>query len=271
MNAKSEHHHEVLVGTEPHIRRIAVVSTGPAPADGLSLVWLGGYRSDMGGTKAVALEAQARALGVHCVRFDYSGHGQSSGHYTEGTISMWLEESLAVIRAHAGKRLLLVGSSMGGWIALRLIQELRKASVSPIVTGLVLIAPAPDFTSALIEPHLTEIELKSLAEKGYFEEKSAYAMEPNRFTQNMLDDGRANSVMGGLITTGCPVHIIQGMQDPDVPYAHVLKIMEKIVHDDAILTLIRDGDHRLSRPEDIERILAAVSAMVTAERAGDRS
>jgi len=201
-------------------------------------------------------------LGVGFLRFDYSGHGQSSGHYTEGTISRWLEESLAVIDRFAKGRLVLVGSSMGGWVTLRIIEQLRKRGEQARIGGIVLIAPAPDFTSVLIEPHLTEKELKSLAENGYFEEESAYSPEPNRYSRALIEDGRHNLVMNGLIETGCPVHILQGMKDPGVPYSHALAIMEKIVGDDAILTLVRDGDHRLSRPEDIERIEAALAAML---------
>ena len=249
------------VGQTPHVRRIAAIATPGANSEA-TVVWLGGYRSDMTGTKAVALEAQARSLGVGFLRFDYSGHGQSSGHYADGTISLWLEEALAAIDRLATSRLVLVGSSMGAWIALRVIEELRKRGQGTRVAGMVLIAPAPDFTSVLIEPHLSEKERRSLAERGFFEEESAYSAEPNRYTRALIEDGRHNLVMSGLIETGCPVHILQGMRDPDVPYDHALKIMEKIVGDDAILTLVRDGDHRLSRPEDIAQIEAAVAAML---------
>lgn len=249
------------VGQTPHVRRIAANATPGANSEA-TVVWLGGYRSDMTGTKAVALEAQARSLGVGFLRFDYSGHGQSSGHYADGTISLWLEEALAAIDRLATGRLVLVGSSMGAWIALRVIEELRKRGQGTRVAGMVLIAPAPDFTSVLIEPHLSEKERRSLAERGFFEEESAYSAEPNRYTRALIEDGRHNLVMSGLIETGCPVHILQGMRDPDVPYDHALKIMEKIVGDDAILTLVRDGDHRLSRPEDIAQIEAAVAAML---------
>lgn len=253
----------VASGPSAAPRRIAVIATEPAGGKSKTcVVWLGGYRSDMTGTKAVALEAHALAHGLGFLRFDYSGHGQSSGHYTEGTISAWLEDAMAVIKAFAGKRrLILVGSSMGAWIALRLVEEMRKGKDGKRLAGLVLIAPAPDFTSELIEPQLTDAERKSLEEKGYFEEPSGYSPEPYRYTRALIEDGRANRVMAGLIETGCPVHILQGMKDPDVPYRHAVKIMEKIVGDDAILTLIRDGDHRLSRPEDLERICSSVSAM----------
>lgn len=253
----------VEAGPPGNRRRIAVIASGSdRKATGQTIVWLGGYRSDMSGTKAVVLEAHAVKLGIPFLRFDYSGHGQSSGDYQDGTISAWLEDTRAVIdRYAAGRQLILVGSSMGGWIALRLIEELRKDGGATQVAGLVLIAPAPDFTHDLIEPSLTDKERASLQEKGYFEEPSEYSPEPNRFTLALIVDGRSNRVLDGLVETGCPVHILQGMQDPDVPYRHALKIMEKIAADDAILTLIRDGDHRLSRPEDLERICAAVSAM----------
>lgn len=250
-------------GPEGAARRIAVIASEPAGRKAKTcVIWLGGYRSDMTGTKAVALEAHALAQGLTFVRFDYSGHGASSGHYTDGTISIWLEDAMAVLKAFAGKRkLILVGSSMGGWIALRIVQELRKTKEAKRLAGLVLIAPAPDFTAELIEPQLTDMERASLAEKGYFEEASEYSSEPNRYTRSLIEDGRKNLVLSELIDTGCPVHILQGMKDPDVPYRHALRLMEKIVGDDAILTLIRDGDHRLSRPEDLERICDAVSAM----------
>jgi pimeloyl-ACP methyl ester carboxylesterase len=242
-------------------RRIAVIESGSGLEGDASIVWLGGYRSDMTGTKAVALEAHAATLGQHVIRFDYSGHGQSSGHYTDGTISTWLADARAVIDACGRRNLVLVGSSMGGWIALRLIADLRARGEGDRIRGLILIAPAPDFTHDLIEPTLSDADRKALAEQGYIEEKSDYSDEPNRFTRALIEDGRNNLVLTGLIETGCPVHILQGMRDVDVPYGHALRIMEKIVGDDAVLTLVRDGDHRLSRPEDIERMLAAVTAM----------
>ncbi|AAK86069.2 alpha/beta hydrolase [Agrobacterium fabrum] len=229
--------------------------------DAPTLVWLGGYRSDMTGTKAVELDRFAAENGLACLRLDYSGHGASGGDFNKGTISRWLEEALAVVRAKASSRVVLVGSSMGGWIALRMIEELRKSGGAPSVAGLVLIAPAPDFTQELIEPSLSDAEKTSLAERGYFEEHSDYSPEPNIFTRALMEDGKQNRVLTGIITTGCPVHVLQGMRDPDVPYQHALKLIEHLPSDDVVLTLIRDGDHRLSRPQDIERMLAAVKAL----------
>ncbi|OCJ15166.1 2-hydroxymuconic semialdehyde hydrolase [Rhizobium sp. AC44/96] len=256
-------HQFLTVGSADAAREIAyVVRPQAAGATGPALVWLSGYRSDMSGTKAVEIDRLAAESGLACVRFDYSGHGLSGGNFVDGTISRWLEEALAVILHVRPERIVLVGSSMGGWIALRLVQELAKLANAPKLDGIVLIAPAPDFTSELIEPHLTPAEQSSLAERGYFEERSAYSPEPNIYTRALIEDGRENRVLKGIIETGCPVHILQGMKDPDVPYQHAMTLIEHLPADDVVLTFIRDGDHRLSRPEDIERMVAAVKALI---------
>ncbi|WP_439625767.1 alpha/beta hydrolase [Shinella sp.] len=259
----------ITVGTGDEARQIAVALQPESAGNGLAhFVWLGGYRSDMTGTKAVELAALAARLGTGCVRFDYSGHGASGGAFTDGTISRWLEETLAVID-HATKvlgtrRMVLVGSSMGGWIALRAVAELagRKGIA---IAGLVLIAPAPDFTSELIEPNLTDAERAALAERGQFEEPTPYGPDPNIYTLKLIEDGRDNRVLTGAIETGCPVHILQGMADPDVPYSHAVRLMEHLSGDDVVLTMIRDGDHRLSRPQDIAKILEAAEVFARAE------
>lgn len=252
----------LTVEKDGYERRIAVLHRpGRQGAASPALVWLGGYRSDMAGTKAVEMDALAASRQWEAIRFDYSGHGASGGDFRAGTISRWTEEALAVLNHLKPATVILVGSSMGGWIALRLAQELRKRGTGPKVAGLVLIAPAPDFTSELIEPQLDEAQRRSIAENGYFEEASEYSPEPNIYTRDLLEDGRANRVLTGIIETGCPVHILQGMEDPDVPYAHALKLMEFLPADDVVLTLVRDGDHRLSRPQDIDRMLAAIDAL----------
>ena len=252
----------LTVGEGEAAREIALLVRPAKAGDGApSLVWLSGYRSDMSGTKAVELDGLAAELGLACIRFDYSGHGLSGGSFRDGTISRWLEEALAVLRHAAPERVLLVGSSMGGWIALRLAQELARQG-GPKLDGMVLIAPAPDFTSELIEPHLTAKEKKSLAERGYFEERSQYSPEPNIYTKALIEDGRDNRVLDGIIETGCPVHILQGMKDPDVPHQHAMKLVEHLPADDVVLTLIRDGDHRLSRPGDIALLVSAVKGIL---------
>lgn len=221
------------------------------------VVWLGGYRSDMLGTKAVVLDEWAEKTGHSAILLDYSGHGESGGDFNVGTISRWLNESLAVYRQYATGPQILVGSSMGGWIALRMAQELKKEGRAP--AGIVLIAPAPDFTVELIEPSLTDDQKRALAENGYFEEPSDYSPNPYIYTRALIEDGRHNRVLEGIIETGCPVHILQGMEDPDVPYQHALKLVEHLPVDDVTLTLIRDGDHRLSRPQDLDLLIRTVS------------
>jgi len=253
----------LTVGQGEAAREIAYIARGQSDqATGPTLVWLSGYRSDMSGSKAVELDKFAAENGLACLRLDYSGHGLSGGKFIDGTISRWLEEALAVILHKAPERILAVGSSMGGWIALRLAQELAKLPGAPKLEGMVLIAPAPDFTSDLIEPNLTKKEKASLTERGYFEERSAYSPEPNIYTRALMEDGRDNSVLKGIIETGCPVHILQGMKDADVPYQHAMRLIEHLPSDDVVLTFVRDGDHRLSRPQDIERMLAAVKGLI---------
>lgn len=240
-------------------RRIAVRHrAGSEPG----LVWLGGYRSDMRGTKAEALDDWTARTGRAFTRHDYSGHGESGGAFADGTISRWLEESLAVFRRFTQGRQILVGSSMGGWIALRMVQELQKAGEGGRVAGLLLIAPAPDFTLELVEPQLTDAQRRDLAEKGWFGEPSQYSDDPYVYTRALFEDGERNRVLSGIVDTHCPVHILQGMQDPDVPYLHALRLVEHLPADDVTLSLVRDGDHRLSRPQDIAMLIRAAEGLV---------
>ncbi|WP_202310574.1 MULTISPECIES: alpha/beta hydrolase [unclassified Mesorhizobium] len=225
-------------------------------------VWLGGFRSDMVGTKAERLDQWAAETGHAYLRHDYSGHGTSGGSFRDGTISRWLDESLAVFRRFTTGPQVLVGSSMGAWIALRMTAELGKAGEGDRVGGMVLLAPAPDFTSELMEPQLTAEHRRSLAERGYFEEPSEYSPEPNIYTRALFEDGAANRVMTGPIDTHCHVHILQGLADPDVPHRHALKLVGLLPADDVTLSLIPGGDHRLSRPQDLDLLVKTVAAMV---------
>ncbi|MFN3765566.1 MAG: alpha/beta hydrolase [Aliihoeflea sp.] len=225
------------------------------------IVWLGGYRSDMLGTKAEALDAWALETDRASLRHDYSGHGESGGAFVDGTISRWLAESLAVFRSQTEGPQVLVGSSMGAWIALRMVQELQKAGEGGRVGGLLLLAPAPDFTIELMEPKLTRAHRRDLETRGYMEEHSEYSPEPNIYTRALFEDGRVNRVMNGIIDTHCPVTIIQGLADPDVPHTHALKLVEHLPADDVTVSLVKDGDHRLSRPQDIALILKAAEGL----------
>lgn len=231
------------------------------PGVGPGVVWLGGYKSDMLGTKAQVLGEWAATQGREYLRHDYSGHGESGGAFADGTISRWLAESLAVLRHFTKGPQVLVGSSMGAWIALRMVQELRKAGEDRIA-ALVLLAPAPDFTAELVEPALTDAQKIDLQEKGYFEEPSDYSDQPYIYTRALIEDGRANRVMTGPIDTHCPVHILQGLADPDVPSSHALKLVSLLPSDDVTLSLIPGGDHRLSRSQDLDMLTRTVDALV---------
>jgi pimeloyl-ACP methyl ester carboxylesterase len=242
----------------PPPRTIAVRVRESKGNDRPGLVWLGGFKSDMKGTKAAALDAWADAQGRACLRYDYSGHGESGGDFTDGTIGRWLEESVAVYREFAKGPQVLIGSSMGGWLALLLARELRKKPAAP-VAGMVLIAPAVDFTQELMWKAFSDEVKKQIETTGAWMRPSQYSEAPYPITKKLIEEGRNHLLMGGLIETGCPVHILQGVLDPDVPFRHVQALMSHFASDDVVLTLIKDGDHRLSRPEDIERLLNAVA------------
>jgi pimeloyl-ACP methyl ester carboxylesterase len=249
----------VTVGTGQAARRIAVrLREGAAPG----VFWLGGFKSDMQGTKAVALDAWAAQAGRACIRFDYSGHGESCGAFTDGTIGRWLEEPAAVFERFARGPQVLVGSSMGGWIALLLARELRQRAVAGSkLAGMVLIAPAADFTEELMWKKFSPEVKRQIETTGAWQRPSEYSAEPYVITRGLIEDGRRHLLLGGLIETGCPVRILQGVQDPDVPWQHAMELSSRLARDDVVMTLVKDGDHRLSRPEDIERLIAAVQEL----------
>jgi pimeloyl-ACP methyl ester carboxylesterase len=249
----------LTVGAGGGAREIAVLQRKGKPP---GVFWLGGFRSDMQGTKAAALDAWAEEEGHAVARFDYSGHGQSGGRFEEGTISRWLEEAEAVFDFATKGPQILVGSSMGGWLALLLAQRLKERAEGERLKGMVLIAPAVDMTKDLMWDEMSAAEKRRMKKNGFLAQPSEYSDEPDIVTLALIEDGKAHLFGEHPIETGCPVHVIQGMQDPDVPWGHAVKLMERFAFDDAVLTLVRDGDHRLSRPEDIARMLRAVAAMM---------
>jgi len=237
-------------------RRLALrIQEGKDPA----IVWLGGFRSDMVSTKASVIADWGAKTGRKVVRFDYSGHGESEGRFEDGTISDWLADALAVIGAHGGAAPVLVGSSMGGWIAL--LAARRFAAEGRPLGGLVLVAPAPDFTEDLMWARFSEDIRQTILTEGVYRAPSQYSDEPTPITRAFIEDGRANRVLGAPFRVGAPVRVLQGMDDPDVPWEHAMKLVEHLAEDDVIVTLIKDGDHRLSRPEDLEKLISAVEAM----------
>jgi pimeloyl-ACP methyl ester carboxylesterase len=225
------------------------------------VVWLGGFRSDMRSTKAEALDGWAAGRGRAFVRFDYAGHGASDGRFEESTVSRWLEDTLAVLDAFVRGRPILVGSSMGGWLALLATRALLQAKPDRSPAGLVLIAPAVDFTERLMWASFPEGIREAIRDKGVYHQPSLYSSEPYPITRVLIEDGRRHLLFGTPIATGCPVHILQGMQDPDVPWRHALELVEHLPGDCVTMTLIKDGDHRLSRPEDLGRLIAAIESI----------
>ena len=247
------------VGSGASVRRIAVrVRPGRTPG----LFWLGGFKSDMRGTKAEAIADYAARSGRAYVRLDYSGHGESEGRFADGTISRWLEESVAVFDARTQGPQIVIGSSMGGWLALLLARALAQRPASKAkLAGLVLIAPAADFTEELMWAQFSPEVRREIEERGHWLRPSAYGEDPYPVTRALIEDGRKHLLLDKPIEVGCPVRILQGVKDPDVPYTHAMKLASCLAQDDVVLTLVKDGDHRLSRPEDIERLIRTIDEL----------
>ena len=254
----SETVERLTVGEGEQAREIAVIRrAGAAPG----LLWLGGFRSDMAGTKALALDEWGARHGRAVTRFDYSGHGISGGLFEEGTISRWAEEAAAILATTTGPQI-LIGSSMGGWISLLLTRaEFARAGMASRIRGLVLIAPAPDFTEELMWAGFSAEIRREIEETGFYAEPSAYSDEPYVITRALIEDGRRNLLLGSDLALGCPVTILQGVKDESVPWGHAIRLVTRLTTDDVNLTLVRDGDHRLSRPQDIEKMLKAIEEM----------
>jgi len=213
---------------------------------GPTLVWICGFRSDMGGTKAAWLHERADAAGRSFLRFDVTGCGQSGGGFEDGTIGVWLADALHVIDAASEGPLILVGSSMGGWLAL-LVARARPERVK----GLVLIAPAPDFTERLMWPEMTQEARRDVLEQGVWLRPSAYDDTPTPITRALIEDGRDHLLMDSTIPFTGPVRIVHGQADPDVPWGLSLELAERIASEDVQITLVKNGDHRLSTPRDL--------------------
>lgn len=230
------------------------------------VVWLGGFKSDMTGSKAEALAALARETGRPCLRFDYSGHGASGGSFVDGTISAWLEQSCHMVLSHAEGRCILVGSSMGGWLTLLVYRRLRQsgAQAASRIAGLVLLAPAADMTADLMWDQFPEQVRAVLDEKGVWMQPSLYG-EPYAITRRLINDGAAHLLLKEGLDVDCPVRILQGDADPDVPPAHAMKVFAALRGADVTLTLIKDGDHRLSTPGNLTLLRETVLRL--AERA----
>jgi pimeloyl-ACP methyl ester carboxylesterase len=237
-------------------RRIAIERrAGRQPG----LLWLGGFRSDMTGSKAAAVDRFGAEHGLAVTRFDYSGHGQTGGDFNLGTITRWLEESLAVFDTTTGHQI-VIGSSMGGWLALLLLRELRRRGTNRVI-GLILIAPATDMTELMLA-QMSKKYRSLLLKQGYVEEPSDYSPDPYRINLSLIEDGRRHLMFGRIIETGCPVTILQGARDKDVPKEHALKLVQHIVNDPVTFTLVPDGDHRLSRDHDLALLERTIEGLL---------
>lgn len=219
------------------------------------VVFCGGFMSDMSGTKASALEVHCSSVGRAYTRFDYRGHGRSSGRFVEGTVGLWAEDAGAVLAEVTTGPQIVVGSSMGGWIML-----LLALARPDRVAGLVGIAPAPDFVLRMWEAFGPEIR-RELERDGVYRRPSQYGDGPYEITMSLIEDGRRNLVLPRAAEIRCPVRILHGMADPDVPWAGSLELVERLGSDDVEAIFVKSGDHRLSTPEDIARMSAVVEAL----------
>jgi len=232
------------------------VAYARTPGKAPTVVFLGGFRSDMTGTKAVALEAWAEKSGHAFLRFDYLGHGQSSGRFEDGTIGRWKEDALAAIDSLTDGKLVLVGSSMGGWLSLLAAQARPER-----LAGLVLIAAAPDFTERMLLGGLSAEDRAILQRDGRLERPSQYSPEPSVFTWKLIEEGRNHLLLDKPLALPCPVRLLHGQSDPDVPWEYSLQIARHLDAPEVISTFVKGGDHRLSTPADIARLIAMVEEL----------
>ncbi len=247
--------------------RLAYLKDGSADDIGpCGIFWLGGYRSDMAGTKAENLADLARATRRNLLRFDYSGHGQSEGLFVDGTLSLWLEQATHMFLRHTQNPRVIVGSSMGGWLALLLLRRLLREDplAARRIVGLVLIAPATDMTKDLMWEGFDREAREELLDRGVHLRPSEYG-EPYAITKKLLDDGENHLLLPDGMPVPCPVRILQGSMDLDVPPAHAVKTFEALQASDITLTFLKDGDHRLSTAVHLRIIQDTVRQL--AERA----
>jgi pimeloyl-ACP methyl ester carboxylesterase len=232
--------------------RVACLVT---PGAGPTVVFLGGYASDMTGTKAVFLEDWCRRRGRAFVRFDYQGHGRSSGRLIDGTIGAWRDDALAVLRTCTGGPLVLVGSSMGGWLML-----LAALALPGRVRGLVGVAAAPDFTEDLVWARLDPEERRALQRDGVLHHPSRYGA-PLPFTWRLVEEGRRHLLLRAPIPLECPVRLLHGVADPEVPWETSCRLAEALSARDVTVTLVKGGEHRLAEPRELALLAAAVEGL----------
>ncbi len=233
----------------------------PGPAERCGTFWLGGFKSDMRGSKAEVLADHARTSGRSFVRFDYSGHGESGGEFVDGTISGWLDQAEAVLNQCAPGRRVLIGSSMGGWIALLLAKRQIETGNAHSLGGLILIAPAADMTRDLMWDGYGDDFRDEVMRLGRYERPSEYSDEPYVITRALIEDGAGHLLLDKGLRVPCPVRILQGEEDPDVPWQHALKTYHALNGDDVTFCLIKQGDHRLSSERNLALLAETAEAL----------
>ena len=250
------------LGAPGDARRIAYHFAKADAENSPALLWLPGFLSDMASTKALAVAEWAASAGLPMLRFDYSGHGRSDGSLLDASIGDWLEEARAMLGLLDHRKTIAIGSSMGGWIALLLARKLARQGELERLAGLVLIAPAWDMTERLMWHQMTPEIRATVEREGVYYEPSLYG-DPYPITKHLIEEGR-NHLIGdaGPLHLDLPVRILQGMCDPDVPWGHALDLVDLLCCEDVELTLIKDGDHRQSRPQDLRRIVSTVAGLV---------
>jgi pimeloyl-ACP methyl ester carboxylesterase len=256
---------EVLFATASSRARLAY-RYDHAKASGPGIFWLNGFKSDMAGTKAEAVAAAARASGRPCLRFDYSGHGRSEGNFADFTISNWLNDTLVMFLEIARGDQIVVGSSMGGHIALLLAKRLQETQSTELarIKGMVLIAPAADMTEALLWQHMDEAAKSELLERGQWLMPSRYG-EAYPVTRKLIEDGRRHLILKKGLSVDFPVRILHGEDDPDVAWQHGLKLFSRLNGNDISFMLIKGGDHRLSSPRDLKTIVDTIEILARAQ------
>jgi pimeloyl-ACP methyl ester carboxylesterase len=252
----------IIVGDGKAARDIAYIAEPAQKPGAASLFWLSGFMSDMASTKATALSTWAKARGMGCTRFDYSGHGVSGGAFTGGTIGRWLDEAAAIFTQKTFGPQIVIGSSMGGHIALILLRKLMRAAPEHAarIKGLVLIAPAWDMTEELMWKKFPPAIQREIMEQGFHLSPSAYA-SPYKITRALIEDGRDHLLARQPFNPGRPVTILQGLLDPDVPAAHTRELLTFLTGGQVTLIEIPDGEHRLSRAQDLDQLYSAISSM----------
>jgi pimeloyl-ACP methyl ester carboxylesterase len=228
------------------------------------VMWLSGLKSEMTSTKASVLADWAAAHGHPCTRFDYSGHGQSPGKFEDGTVGAWLEEALAVFRQVARGDQILVGSSMGGYIALLVLRALMREAPAEAarVRALLLIAPAWDMTERLMWARFSENVRRDIIEKGVYQRPSKYGDGDYAISRRLIEDGRQHLIGEAPFDPGRPIHVLHGLLDPDVPWEHTLDLVAHLSGDHVQVSAVPDGEHRLSRPEDLDLMIRALEGLV---------